>query len=271
MMTEPRLAEIARICEFAEARAVAGVPEAAPPEFVRQTGLHVEHIGSAVALVMERADHILFNRVIGLGLIEPATEAMIDRIVDLYRPHGVRFAVQLSPTAQPDALPAWLAARGIQRGDSWLKFIRGVEPPAPAPTELRITAIGPELAAAYAETISAVFEMPPLFRPWTQANIGRPGWRHYLAFDGDQPVATAALFVRDGLGWLSEAGTLPAARGRGAQSALLARRITDATALGCRRLVVETGDDTPEDPNPSAHNVRRAGFQLAYRRPNYMP
>src|SRR5690349_6313079 len=148
---------------------------------------------------------------------------MIDRIVDLYRPHGVRFAVQLSPTAQPAALPTWLAARGIQRGDSWLKFIRGVEPPPAARTDLRIAAIGPEFAAAYAETISTVFEMPPLFRPWAQANIGRPGWRHYLAFDGDQPVATAALFVRDGIGWLGEAGTLPVARGRGAQSALLAR------------------------------------------------
>src|SRR5690242_17444216 len=152
MMTEPRMAEIARICEFAEAWAVAGVPDAAPPDFVRQTGLHVEHIGPAVALVMERIDHILFNRVIGLGMIEPATEAMIDRIVDLYRPHGVRFAVQLSPTAQPDVLPEWLAARGIERGDSWLKFIRGAEPPPPAPTDLRIAAIGPEFAAAYAET-----------------------------------------------------------------------------------------------------------------------
>jgi hypothetical protein len=271
MMTEPSLAEIARVCEFAEAWAVAGVAGAAQPDFVRQTGLRVEHIGSAVALVMERIDHILFNRVIGLGLIEPATEAMIDRIVDLYRPYGVRFAVQLNPTAQPDALPAWLAARGIERRDSWLKFIRGVAPPPPAPTDLRIAAIGPEFAAAYAETISTVFEMPPLFRPWAQANIGRPGWRHYLASDGDQPVATAALFVREGIGWLGEAGTLSVARGRGAQSALLARRITDAAALGCRRLVVETGDDTPQEPNPSAHNVRRAGFQLAYRRPNYMP
>jgi GNAT superfamily N-acetyltransferase len=271
MMTGQRLAELAEICEFGEAWAVAALPEAAPAAFARETGLHVERIGSAVAVVMERVPHILFNRVIGLGLREPATEAMVDRIVDLYQPHGVRFAVQLSPAAQPAALPGWLAARGVQRGDSWLKFIRGVEPPPPAPTDLRIAAIGPEWAAAYAETIRTVFDMPPLFRPWVQANIGRPGWRHYLAFDGDQPMATAALFVRDGIGWLGEAGTLPAARGRGAQSALLARRIADAAALGCRQLVVETGDDTPEDPNPSTHNVRRAGFALAYRRPNYLP
>jgi GNAT superfamily N-acetyltransferase len=271
MMTGPRLADLAEICEFGEAGAVAALPEAAPPDFARETGLHVERIGAAVAVVMERVDHILFNRVIGLGLREPATEDVVDRIVDLYRPHGVRFAVQLSPAAQPAALPDWLAARGIQRGDSWLKFVRGVEPPLPAPTDLRIAAIGPEWAATYAETIRAVFDMPPLFQPWVQANIGRPGWRHYLAFDGETPVATAALFVRDGIGWLGEAGTLPAARGRGGQSALLARRITDAAALGCRQLVVETGDDRPDDPNPSTHNVRRAGFQLAYRRPNYMP
>ena len=57
---------------------------------------------------------------------------------------------------------------------------------------------------------------------------------------------------------------------RAATPSAAAEIITEG-AFASRRLVVETGDDTPEDRNPSAHNVRRAGFQLAYRRFNYLP
>ena len=51
----------------------------------------------------------------------------------------------------------------------------------------------------------------------------------------------------------------------------MAQRIRDGMALGCRWLITETGEDTPEHPNPSYHNMLRTGFKLAYHRANYMP
>lgn len=50
----------------------------------------------------------------------------------------------------------------------------------------------------------------------------------------------------------------------------MARRINDAIAAGCKLIGTETGDDTPDDPNPSYHNMLRTGFTLAYRRPNFL-
>lgn len=100
--------------------------------------------------------------------------------------------------------------------------------------------------------------------------IGRPGWRHYLAFDGDQAVATGALNLRDHIGWLGVGSTLPSHRRRGAQGALMARRVRDGISLGCRWLVTETGEDLPARPNPSYHNMLRTGFTLAYQRLNYV-
>ena len=44
-----------------------------------------------------------------------------------------------------------------------------------------------------------------------------------------------------------------------------------AIALGYRWFVTETGEDLPTKPNPSFHNMLRAGFRLAYQRPNYLP
>ena len=51
---------------------------------------------------------------------------------------------------------------------------------------------------------------------------------------------------------------------------MFARRISDGLKVGCKWFVSETGEDTPESPNPSYHNMLRAGFTLAYLRPNYV-
>jgi GNAT superfamily N-acetyltransferase len=91
------------------------------------------------------------------------------------------------------------------------------------------------------------------------------------AWDGETAVAGAALYVLGDAGWLGAASTLPSARGRGAQGALMARRIEDGRAFGCRWFVTETGEETAAHPNPSLRNMMRAGFRVAYHRENFMP
>jgi hypothetical protein len=186
-----------------------------------------------------------------------------------HRAGNRNFAVQVNPTAQPPELAGWLHARGLVRDDNWARLYRGVENPPTVETDLRVERVGPDYGEALAEIVCEAFEVMPALRPWVAACVGRPGWRHYLAFDGATPVATGALYVQDGLGWLGWATTLPSHRGRGAQSAIVARRIRDAAALGCRWLVVETAEDTPQEPSISYHNQVRAGFRLAHLRPNY--
>jgi hypothetical protein len=83
-------------------------------------------------------------------------------------------------------------------------------------------------------------------------------------------MATAAVYCRGEYAWIDFASTLPGYRGRGGQAALLARRIADGAALGCKWLVVETAEATPEKPAPSYRNMRRYGFEVAYVRPNYL-
>lgn len=46
--------------------------------------------------------------------------------------------------------------------------------------------------------------------------------------------------------------------------------MSDAVALGCEWITVETAEDRPERPASSFRNVRRAGFTLAYLRPNWV-
>jgi hypothetical protein len=112
--------------------------------------------------------------------------------------------------------------------------------------------------------------MPAGFGPLVSGLLGRPGWHHYAAFDGEQLVATGAVSIWNGIDMLGFGATLPSHRGRGAQGALMARRIRDGIALGCRWLTTETGEDTPGQSNPSYRNMLRTGFRLAYVRPNYI-
>lgn len=265
------LREIAQLVEFGEGEAWAEMFLSAPADVAAKFGTRVERVGSAIVLITEKMDIMLFNRVIGLGAMEPATEAMLDAIVKLYRNADIQnFALQVSPTAQPSALPVWLEARGLYRRDNWAKVYRGIEPPPLISTDLRLECIGPEHAAAFASVACTAFGMPDTLQPWLAASVGRPGWRYYLAWDGDMPVATGALFVRDGVGWLGAGSTLPSHRRQGAQGALMAQRIRDGIELGCHWLITETGEDSPSRPNPSYHNMVRTGFELAYQRPNYI-
>lgn len=267
MTSETELHNLATMLEFGEARAYADVFQTAPEDL----HMRVLSIAGAILFICPTLPVILFNRVIGLGF-QPATEANLDQIIDVYREAGLSsFAVQLSPVAEPaEQLPTWLEARGLRRADNWPKVYR-LDDPEPEPdTALSIREISQEHAAAFSGIARAAFDMPESLDECIQRSIGREGWRHYLAFAGDDPVACGALFSGDGIGWLGIAGTLPSHRRQGAQGALMARRINDGIRDGCQFLITETGDDLPDQPNPSFHNMLRSGFQLAYQRPNFI-
>lgn len=272
-MRTPALShEVAAAIERAEANAMVDTMRAAPLSFSEfYIDVDLYRIGSSHAFIMEEVDSPLFNRALCLGLDEPATEPMVDALHDLYRHTHMLYAVQLSPYAQPAAVHDWLEVRHILRNDRhpWVKFYRGVDPPPDTPTELRVVRVGARDAAQWAATAHVACGVHRALLLWTSLLVGRAGWHHYLAYDGDAAVACGALYVQDGVGWLGYGGTFRSQRRRGAQSAITAARIRDAAAMGCHLLTVETEPDRPEWPNPSYRNMLRMGFQIAYLRPNY--
>jgi GNAT superfamily N-acetyltransferase len=258
--------------ERIESKAEADWFHAASPAIVASTGLAVETIGSVGILLMAKVDVLMFNRAVGIGLREPATEALVDRIVARYRAAGVsRFLVPVSPAARPGTIPDWIEARGFRRHNAWVKLHRDAEPVPPVETAgLRLEEIGPERGLAFGRVVQAGFSMMDLAAEWIALTVGRRGWRHYLALDGAAPVGAAAMYLDGDWGWFGFAATLEEARGRGAQSALIARRVADAHAAGCRWLSIETAEDTPDRDAPSFRNVTRQGFRVAYVRPNWL-
>ncbi len=216
-------------------------------------------------------DVLAFNRVVGLGLRQPAAESDIEEIVDAYAAAETsRFFVQVAPGAAPPDLGRLLERKGFRHYNNWIKLCRDGSDPPDVASDLTIRPIGASEAAGFGAIAVECFGWPETVRPWVGDTVGREGWSHYMAFDGDIPVATGAFFATGQCAWLDFAATLPEHRGRGAQSGLLARRIRDAAVLGCRTMVVETAQQTSERESPSWRNTLGFGFRQAYARPNYI-
>jgi hypothetical protein len=263
-------ADIIRACELHEGRAWSEIVEGCAAVEGNPLRAEVVPVHGTPVPIVAALDFALFNRVIGLGAAAPATDEQLDEIAEAYAARDQsNWAISLSPLAEPDDLGARLTERGMERGGDFAKVIRTTGPPGEARTDLRVDVIGPEHAAGFAAVNVAAWGVPEVLSHWFAATIGRPGWRHYAAFDGDDPVATGALFVSDGIGWLGYAATLPTHRNRGGQGAIMARRIADAAELGCDVVHTETAAETADAPNPSYRNMIRAGFELAYLRPNF--
>jgi hypothetical protein len=147
---------------------------------------------------------------------------------------------------------------------------RGDEPAPFISTDLHLVEIDIDQADVFTGVVMTAFEMPAILRPLLKGVVGKPGWHHFMGFDGENPAAAASLFVRGDVGWVGNMGTLKKFRKRGAQGALFSRCIQAGLALGCKWFITETGEDTPKDPNPSYHNMLRTGFNLAYLRRNYV-
>lgn len=215
--------------------------------------------GSTVLRAPAAPGCAMLNRIVGLGMDRPATEADVDQALAAIGP-GVSFYAGVAPAARPADLPRWLLARGLQPGWGWMIFCRGVADPPVAQTALRLVDVStPQERAAFARVVRTSYGLPEAIEP-SLASVSDNGWHCFLALDGDDPAGAAAVFVTDSTGYLGLAGTLPEHRGQGAQSALMAARIRRARDVGCDLVVTETGERREDRPSNSYRNILRAGF-----------
>jgi GNAT superfamily N-acetyltransferase len=254
--------------ETAEEEGFLDAFRAAPPALAREHGIACTRIGGAVCgRIGDLPRSRIFNHVRGLGRSSPATDEQLEEIANFYGEET--YFVAVAQDTRPSDLRAHLERRGFEPDYPWTKFRRGVDPPAQVETDLRVEPIGPQHASEFGRIVAAGFELPAFTGRWLAAIFGRPGWTCFVAFAGNEPAATGALFVSRGVGWLSFAATLPEFRRRGAQSALLAARVRAAAELGCTMVVGETGALEEGRPSNSYRNIVRAGFEPVYDRPNY--
>jgi GNAT superfamily N-acetyltransferase len=216
---------------------------------------------------------ILMNRLIGLGTLADAGEGDVADAVERARALGDEaFLVQLDQHT-PSHIPSWLEASGLARYPrSWVRMVRRANQRVPeVSTDLHVRRASIRDAAGFGRIVARGFDLPDASAALWARIIDRPRWHAFVAVVHDCPVAAAGLFVEDGIGYLAFAATDPSHRSRGAQSALMARRLQVADALGCAIVFADTGEPVPGDPQHSHRNMLRARFAQYGVRANYAP
>jgi GNAT superfamily N-acetyltransferase len=209
-----------------------------------------------------------FARVVGL---RAGHERHLEGLTQWYRDNGIKPTFEMVPGHFVPQLGREMARlRYFQSGFHASLIASSPEQPPPSDEDTieRVTtpsAMDDYLDAYVAgwgirETDQAVFKSN--VRPWLE----QPGWSLYLARADGQPAAVATLFVHGGIGYLADAATDPAFRGRGLQQLLLRRRMADAAKAGAD--LVFSG----AAPFSTSHrNMERVGMRVQFMRALWTP
>src|ERR1700744_3505102 len=199
---------------------------------------------------------INLNRIYLCGAEAGLTSDGIARLIDLFRAEGVeRFFVWLSPGPDMDSVRGWLEALVLSRmrRTGYPTLWRRSDSAFSFKTDLSVREVSVD------EIVASREQLGETLWPGYLRSAGKQGFFHYMAFDGTRPVAIAALCIFEEIGYLMAAATKESDRRRGAQQALIARRIARAQQSGCSIQVSETLYMLEH----SLRNLQRAGFEEA--------
>lgn len=269
------LAQATKI-EAAEARAWADLYAAAPHGFAEAAGLGTRVVAGARVLSWKASGRRYFSRVIGLGVIAPATEQALENILSGYQQAGITmFLLQLLPHCQPTQYEGWLRASGLEPFDAQDRIVRGDEPLAHSPTvpadaELAVECVTAETADEWAEFLQRVYRLDT--GGWLQALIGRPGWHQYIARHGGAIVAARAMHVGSNrIAWLGMDGPVPGLTtdAYAHDAAICAAIVADGLALGARAFIADIEAPSKTMDAPAYEHFSQLGFATAYIRTHY--
>lgn len=202
----------------------------------------------------------------GLGLFEPFLEPQFDAVESFFRSHGAPTHHEVSSFV-PEETARLLPARGYAPIEESVVLARPTTPfdtngsPDIAVDEIRESEAGlwARISALGWATESA--ELGAFVEDLGLVLSRARGVHCFLARIEGQPIAAAALNLSNGVAILAGATTIPAARRRGAQRALLGTRLAFAAARGIDLAMVVT-----QPQSGSMRNAEREGFFPVYTR-----
>jgi GNAT superfamily N-acetyltransferase len=241
---------------------------------VRAGGLTVQEwpVGGTRAVLGE--DGSPFNKVIALGFGALPTDAELEAMERGHSAAGVRVQVELSTLADP-AVARLLTARGYHLIGFENVLGRRLDDALAPGGSIALSEVTPDASELWISTLTGAFVHPDVFdgpeshesfsdevmQRTYRAFSAVPGVSRLLARAEGEAAGGASLYLHEGTALLCGAGTLPAFRRRGVQSALLGARLAQAREAGCDLAIVTT-----QPGSKSQENVQRAGFELLYAR-----
>jgi hypothetical protein len=266
---EPRIFSdlaLSRRLERAEARAGAEFVEARAMLFPTSNARWIEVAG---AYAMFDGVTSPVTQTFGLGLFETVTSAEMNEIEDFYKQFDAPVFHEVSPLADI-SLAGLLSERDYHPMEftsvMFQPLRRGIHLPVPVNEQIQVRPIQEHEHELFAQTSAKGWadELPGLadtICELAQVVARRPSSLSFLAELDGQPVATGALSICDGVALMAGASTVPDCRRRGAQLALLDKRLNYAAEHGCDLAMM-----CALPGGASQRNAERNGFRIAYTR-----
>ena len=218
-----------------------------------------EHIRACLA---PGVPNPFFNQVFVSG---PAREGDLERALALFEQCSMVPRLEIGPAALSIGLARQLAVRGFiptLAEPMLIQCRQAVDAQLRSDVQTRRVESG-EALEVFETTYVQAWQIEAWLVPTLQAYVERwlqvPGWTLYLAMQAERPIGVGVLFEMDDAAYLADAATIPGCRGCGAQSALIARRVADASRHS-RRLIFSRA----EFGSTSQRNLERAGLQSNY-------
>jgi hypothetical protein len=202
----------------------------------------------------------------GLALFEPARADDLETIESFYGSLGAPVFHEVSPLADKALLPL-LAERNYRPVELTSVMFLPLEGRAPIvpEAEVQVRIVGPEDQELWAQTAAGGWsqhaEFAGIVLELARITAARAQALSFLAELDGRAVATGALSIHGGVALLAGASTIPEARKRGAQRALLEARLCHAVSCGCDLAMM-----CAEPGSASQRNAERQGFRVAYTR-----
>ena len=205
------------------------------------------------------------NRAQFLGCAHEPEAADLDEIAARFRAADVsKWFLWFSPCPNEEKIRAWIARSGLHpfRGTGYPTLVHTGRKLPRHDTQLRVGKVGKEALTDVREDLRAIYGAAvDLYLD----SCGKPGFRRYLAFDGQRPVSAGVLYVDEAVAYLMLAATRETGRSRGGQSALIVERVNRALDLGCEYIFAETLYML----KTSLANLLRKGFEIVYDKALY--
>ncbi len=273
-MTSPRTAYLLDRVEAAHAevslQALTTADNPAGAEWTR--------FGSVLAILQRTSKTSLHNRSFGFRETDPGDPPLdaVDAVLAWYAERDVPARIDVSPPAHAAPLAPALVERGLEpqtlpflsRRVLWGPIPESLPSLAGAPGE--IVRLAPEEGGLLADLADRIWPGDPELRDLraqaARRRLRDSRYRGYLLRIEGEPAAWAELFLDQGVAYLCHAATLEPFRGRGCQTALIARRLAEGREAGCTLAMALVAIDSA-----SERNLRRGGLVHHYDREIWMP
>lgn len=214
-------------------------------------------------------DHSPMTQAFGHGLFDDPHGHELDAIEAFFHGHSSKAVLEISPLAGLAAVGALQERRYriVEMSSVLCRPSAGGVSRAPAmASNLTVRAIDTRDTETWARVAAAGWgsesdEVARFIHDLSLAIVPAERMVSFLAEIDGAPVASASLFLGDGVALLAGASTIPSARNQGAQTALLAARLDHAAKHHCPLAMMAT-----EPGSPSQRNGERQGFRIAYTR-----